>query len=107
MKTELKPKLSTYSITIDYDYWACLDDSHRHKDYDVAEKCIANHGKGERFKRPKEWLIEKHLDVINDRDVAGMTFREIGVKYGVSAKQGGYLYRKSLRIRSKGPWVGA
>lgn len=92
MKTEMKQE----TITVTRTYWTCYDPSHRHGSITTAEKCIRAH-ENKPMKQVNKWTIEMYCDVQGLRD-KGLTFKEIGEKYNVTAARIKAVYEKKKRI---------
>ena len=85
---------------IEVEYWTCHNENHRHKTLAVAEKCIKKHESKPR-KKVKRWTHEMLLNVLDMRD-KGVTFREIGEAYQVSANRARQVHWKANMMRMGG-----
>lgn len=97
MKPEFKSDVLTYTQVINREYWTCYNPDHHHTTKEITEKCIANHERP-RKQLPRRWTIDMYMDVLKLRD-DGLTFKAIGIKYGVGAQRIREVEAKALRIK--------
>ena len=97
MKTEKR------TVTIVHEFWACLTDTHYHKTAAVAQACIDKKLKQElqqAGKSPNVWTVEKQEELLGLRD-SGMTFKAIGMRYGVCQSHANSLWKRFVRRKSR------
>lgn len=94
MKTESRSVTKTYTI------WTCLNDKHHHKTQAVAQACINRKLERTTGRSPNVWSVDKQEELIALRD-SGMTFKAIGMTYGIGGQQASSNYWRFVRLKSK------
>jgi hypothetical protein len=86
---------------IEVEYWDCGIAKHSHKTEAVAQSCIDKQKQKKTTKKNNSWTKEKRLELVKLRD-SGLTFDEIGYRYGIGRQQARSVYEQTLiRIQYK------
>ena len=95
-------KTEKRSYTVEY--WACLNEDHRHKTSEKAQKCIdTTIEKQNAIPEPKNvWTKEKYAEALEIYKSGGITKTDLGKKYNVTVSRMIMILKKAEILEKYG-----